>query len=139
MDSPSFELPPLLAGIQSPADLKALSPEQLPELADEIRKVLVHTLATTGGHLAPNLGVVELSIAMHRVFNTPQDKILFDVSHQCYVHKMLTGRAKELCTIRQFGGISGFCKRSESEHDAFGAGHAGTALSAGVGIAAARD
>ncbi len=139
MDSPSFELPPLLAGIQSPADVKALRPEQLPELAEEIRNLLVHTLSTTGGHLAPNLGVVELSIALHRVFNTPQDKILFDVSHQCYVHKMLTGRAKELGSIRQFGGISGFCKRSESEHDAFGAGHAGTALSAGVGIAAARD
>ena len=139
MDSPSFELPPLLAGIQSPADVKALRPEQLPELADEIRKVLINTLSVTGGHLAPNLGIVELSIALHRVFNTPQDKILFDVSHQCYVHKMLTGRAKELGSIRQFGGISGFCKRSESEHDAFGAGHAGTALSAGVGIAAARD
>ena len=139
MDSPSYELPPLLAGIQSPADVKALHPEQLPQLAEEIRKVLVHTLSMTGGHLAPNLGVVELSIALHRVFNTPQDKILFDVSHQCYVHKMLTGRAKALCSIRQFGGISGFCKRSESEHDAVGAGHAGTALSAGVGIAAARD
>ncbi len=139
MNSPSSDLPPLLAGIQSPDDVKALSPEQLPELAAEIRRTLVHTLASTGGHLAPNLGVVELSIALHRVFNTPQDKILFDVSHQCYVHKMLTGRAAALGTIRQFEGLSGFCKRSESEHDAFGAGHAGTALSAGVGIAAARD
>ena len=139
MDLPSFNLPPLLAGIQSPDDVKALSPEQLPELAAEIRSLLVRTLATTGGHLAPNLGVVELSIALHRVFNTPVDKILFDVSHQCYVHKLLTGRASRLHSIRQFEGISGFCKRSESEHDAFGAGHAGTALSAGVGIAAARD
>ncbi len=139
MDLPSFNLPPLLAGIQSPEDVKALSPEQLPELAAEIRGLLVRTLSTTGGHLAPNLGVVELSIALHRVFNTPVDKILFDVSHQCYVHKLLTGRASRLDSIRQFGGISGFCKRSESEHDAFGAGHAGTALSAGVGIAAARD
>ncbi len=139
MNSPSSDLPSLLAGIRTPADVKALRPEQLPELAAEIRRELVHTLASTGGHLAPNLGVVELSIALHRVFNTPKDKILFDVSHQCYVHKMLTGRAQALGTIRQFGGLSGFCKRSESEHDAFGAGHAGTALSAGVGIAAARD
>lgn len=139
MDFHSYKLPPLLAGIHSPADVKALNPEQLPALAAEVREALVNTLATTGGHLAPNLGVVELSIALHRVFNTPQDKILFDVSHQCYVHKMFTGRAERLHSIRQFGGISGFCKRSESEHDAFGAGHAGTALSAGVGIAAARD
>lgn len=139
MNSPSFELPPLLAGIHSPDDIKALRPEQLPELAEEVRRVLVHTLAATGGHLAPNLGVVELCIALHRVFSTPRDKILFDVSHQCYVHKLFTGRAAELHSIRQFGGISGFCKRSESEHDAYGAGHAGTALSAGVGMAAARD
>lgn len=139
MDSPSFKLPPLLAGIQSPADLRKLAPEQLPALAEEVREVLINTLAKTGGHLAPNLGVVELCIALHRVFETPRDKILFDVSHQCYVHKMFTGRAAAMGTLRQFGGISGFCKRSESEHDAFGAGHAGTALSAGVGIAAARD
>ncbi|MBR5894121.1 MAG: 1-deoxy-D-xylulose-5-phosphate synthase [Akkermansia sp.] len=139
MDSPSYKLPPLLAGIKSPDDVKALSPEQLPALAAEVREVLINSLATTGGHLAPNLGVVELCIALHRVFSTPRDKILFDVSHQCYVHKLFTGRAPAIGTIRQFGGISGFCKRSESEHDAFGAGHAGTALSAGVGIAAARD
>lgn len=139
MDSASFELPPLLSGIHSPEDVKNLKAEQLPELAAEIRNVLVNTLSVTGGHLAPNLGVVELSIALHRVFSTPRDKILFDVSHQCYVHKMLTGRCAELNTIRQFGGISGFCKISESEHDAYGAGHAGTALSAGVGMAAARD
>ena len=116
MNSPSSDLPSLLAGIRTPDDVKALRPEQLPELAAEIRRELVHTLASTGGHLAPNLGVVELSIALHRVFNTPKDKILFDVSHQCYVHKMLTGRAQALGTIRQFGGLSGFCKRSESEH-----------------------
>ncbi len=138
-DSPSYKLPPLLSGIHSPEDVKALTPEQLPELAAEIRSVLVNTLSRTGGHLAPNLGVVELSIALHRVFNTPQDKILFDVSHQCYVHKMLTGRAAALDTIRQFQGLSGFMKRSESEHDAYGAGHAGTALSAALGMAAARD
>ena len=139
MNSPCSELPPLLSGITCPQDVKNLSSEQLPQLAEEIRELLIRTLAETGGHLAPNLGVVELSIALHRVFSTPRDKILFDVSHQSYVHKLLTGRATQLHTIRQFGGISGFMKRSESEHDAFGAGHAGTALSAGLGMAAARD
>ncbi len=139
MDSPSSNLPPILASIKSPDDVKKLAPEQLPALAQEIRDTLVNTLSLTGGHLAPNLGVVELSIALHRVFSTPRDKILFDVSHQCYIHKMLTGRAEEMHSIRQFGGISGFAKRSESAHDSYGAGHAGTALSAGVGMAAARD
>ena len=139
MDSPSSELPPLLASINSPDDVKKLAPEQLPVLAQEIRSTLIDTLSHTGGHLAPNLGVVELSIALHRVFSTPKDKILFDVSHQCYVHKMLTGRADKMQDIRQFEGISGFSKRSESEHDAYGAGHAGTAISAGIGMAAARD
>ncbi len=139
MSSPSFEVPPLLSGIDGPKDLLSLSPDQLPELASEIRSVLINTLSQTGGHLAPNLGIVELSIALHRVFSTPRDKILFDVSHQAYVHKMLTGRASMLHTIRQFGGLSGFTKRSESPHDAYGAGHAGTALSAGLGMAAARD
>ncbi len=139
MDSPSYKLPPLLSGIHSPADVKALAPEQLPALAEEVREVLINSLSRTGGHLAPNLGAVELSIALHRVFSTPEDKILFDVSHQSYVHKMLTGRAEALHTIRQFHGLSGFMKRSESAHDAYGAGHAGTALSAGLGMAAARD
>ncbi|MBQ5665600.1 MAG: 1-deoxy-D-xylulose-5-phosphate synthase [Akkermansia sp.] len=138
-NSPSSELPPLLASIKSPQDVKALPADKLAELAAEIRSTLIHTLAETGGHLAPNLGLVELSIALHRVFSTPQDKILFDVSHQCYIHKLLTGRAEQVHTIRQHGGISGFCKRSESDHDAYGAGHAGTALSAGLGMAAARD
>lgn len=139
MSSPSFELPPLLAGISAPEDVRKLAPEQLPRLAEEIRTVLIRTLSQTGGHLAPNLGIVELSIALHIVFETPRDKILFDVSHQSYVHKLLTGRAPMLHTIRQFGGLSGFAKRSESPHDAYGAGHAGTALSAGLGMAAARD
>lgn len=140
MDSAySNTLPPLLAGIHSPADLKALPADKLNALAAEIRSFLIDTLSHTGGHLAPNLGAVELSIALHRVFSTPQDKILFDVSHQSYIHKLLTGRAEQFHTLRQFGGLSGFMKRSESEHDAFGAGHAGTALSAGLGMAAARD
>lgn len=129
----------LLAGIRTPADVKRLPEKSLPRLAAEIRDLLIRTLSVTGGHLAPNLGVVELSIALHRVFDTPKDKILFDVSHQSYVHKILTGRAELLGSIRQFGGISGFMRRDESPHDAYGAGHAGTALSAGLGIAVARD
>lgn len=137
--SPSSDNSSLLQGIHSPTDLKLLPAEQLPKLAGEIRQLLINTLSETGGHLAPNLGIVELSIALHRVFSTPRDKILFDVSHQSYIHKLLTGRAERFQTIRQFGGISGFCKRSESEHDAYGAGHAGTALSAALGMAAARD
>lgn len=135
-NSPSSDL---LSTICCPQDVKKLPADKLSQLAEEIRSTLIHTLSETGGHLAPNLGLVELSIALHRVFNTPVDKILFDVSHQCYVHKLLTGRAGKFNTIRQFGGISGFCKRSESAHDAYGAGHAGTALSAGLGMAAARD
>ncbi len=129
----------LLAEIHTPADVKRLPEKSLPHLAAEIRDLLIRTLSVTGGHLAPNLGVVELSIALHRVFDTPKDKILFDVSHQSYVHKILTGRAELLGSIRQFGGISGFMRRDESPHDAYGAGHAGTALSAGLGIAVARD
>ena len=129
----------MLAKIQHAGDVRSLPENELPELAQAIRHYLVETLSQTGGHVAPNLGVVELSIALHRVFETPRDKILFDVSHQCYVHKLLTGRVDALSSIRQFKGISGFCKRSESEHDAYGAGHAGTALSAGLGMAVARD
>ena len=135
-NSPSSDL---LGSICSPQDVKNLPADKLDDLAAEIRSTLIRTLSETGGHLAPNLGLVELSIALHRVFNTPTDKILFDVSHQCYVHKLLTGRADRFHSIRQFEGLSGFCKRSESEHDAYGAGHAGTALSAGLGMAAARD
>jgi 1-deoxy-D-xylulose-5-phosphate synthase len=109
------------------------------KLAEEIRECLIQTLSKTGGHLGPNLGVVELTIALHAVFETPQDKILFDVSHQAYVHKMLTGRLDRMDTIRQPGGLNGFMLRTESEHDCYGAGHAGTALSAALGMAVARD
>ncbi|MCX6965083.1 MAG: 1-deoxy-D-xylulose-5-phosphate synthase [Verrucomicrobia bacterium] len=130
---------PLLATIQSPADLKALPSESLPQLASEIRGELVQVLSKTGGHLGPNLGVVELTLALHRVFDTPRDKFLFDVSHQGYVHKLLTGRLDRFPTIRQYEGLNGFLLRSESEHDCYGAGHAGTALSAALGMAAARD
>ena len=130
---------PLLANIKSPADLKALPAEALPQLASEIRGELVQVLSKTGGHLGPNLGVVELTLALHRVFDTPRDKFLFDVSHQGYVHKLLTGRLDRFPTIRQYEGLNGFLLRSESEHDCYGAGHAGTALSAALGMAAARD
>ncbi len=134
-DIPDAELPK----VDSPAALKALDEDQLPLLAENVRRTLIGALSKTGGHLGPNLGVVELSIAMHRVFNTPDDKFLFDVSHQGYVHKMLTGRWDEIDTIRQPGGLNGFLLRTESEHDCYGAGHAGTALSAALGMAAARD
>ncbi len=130
---------PFLDQIKGPADLKKLRESDLPQLAEEIRTELIGTLAETGGHLGPNLGVVELSIALHRVFNTPADKILFDVSHQGYIHKILTGRRDRLATMRQYGGLNGFLLRTESEHDCYGAGHAGTALSAALGMAAARD
>jgi 1-deoxy-D-xylulose-5-phosphate synthase len=129
----------LLESIHSPADLKRLSFAQMAELAEEIRVFLIQTLSKTGGHLGPNLGVVELTLALHTVFNTPEDKLLFDVSHQAYIHKMLTGRLDRMDTIRQPGGLNGFMLRTESEHDCYGAGHAGTALSAALGMAVARD
>jgi len=129
----------LLESIHSPADLKRLSIAQMTGLAEEIREFLIQTLSKTGGHLGPNLGVVELTLALHTVFNTPDDKLLFDVSHQAYIHKMLTGRLDRLDTIRQPGGLNGFMLRTESEHDCYGAGHAGTALSAALGMAVARD
>ena len=132
-------LGPLLRSIQSPCDVKRLADDDLPALAAEIRHSLITSLSRTGGHLGPNLGVVELTIALHRVFSTPADKFVFDVAHQGYVHKMLTGRADRIHTIRTYKGLNGFLLRSESEHDAYGAGHAGTALSAALGMAAARD
>jgi 1-deoxy-D-xylulose-5-phosphate synthase len=130
---------PILPGIKGPGDLRPLSDDELVRLAEEIRQKLITTLSETGGHLGPNLGVVELSIALNAVFESPRDKFVFDVSHQGYVHKMLTGRAERIDTIRQYEGLNGFLLRTESEHDCYGAGHAGTALSAALGIAAARD
>ncbi|MGZ0706940.1 1-deoxy-D-xylulose-5-phosphate synthase [Coraliomargarita sp. W4R53] len=130
----------LLARIQSPADVKNLASEQLPQLAQEIRERIIQTTSKNGGHVGPNLGVVELTIGLHRVFNTPKDRFCFDVAHQGYVHKLLTGRNDERFDhIRTSEGYSGFLSRSESAHDAFGAGHAGTALSAALGMATARD
>ncbi len=128
-----------LSKIKSPADVKRLSPVELERLAEEIRERLIRSVAKTGGHIGPNLGVVELTLAMHYVFDTPRDSFVFDVSHQSYVHKLLTGREQRFDTIRQPGGLNGFMLRTESEHDSFGAGHAGTALSAALGMAVARD
>jgi len=125
--------------IAEPAHVKNLTASQLLQLADEIRHELVTVLAKNGGHLGPNLGVVELTIALHRVFNTPRDKFVWDVSHQAYVHKLLTGRKDRFHGIRTTGGLNGFALRTESPHDCYGAGHAGTALSAALGMAAARD
>ena len=129
----------ILKKIKSPADIKGLSMVELERLAEEIRERLIISVAKTGGHIGPNLGVVELTIAMHYVFDTPTDSFVFDVSHQAYVHKLLTGREKQFHTIRQPGGLNGFMLRTESEHDSYGAGHAGTALSAALGMAVARD
>jgi len=128
-----------LSRIKSPADVKKLGMVELERLAEEIRERLIQGVAKTGGHIGPNLGVVELTIAMHYVFDTPQDSFVFDVSHQSYVHKLLTGREEQFETIRQPGGLNGFMLRTESPHDSFGAGHAGTALSAALGMAVARD
>src|SRR6201995_3654977 len=128
-----------LSRIKSPADVKRLGLVELERLAEEIRERLITGVAKTGGHIGPNRGVVELTIAMHYVFDTPRDSFVFDVSHQSYVHKLLTGREERFDTIRQPGGLNGFMLRTESEHDSFGAGHAGTALSAALGMAVARD
>jgi 1-deoxy-D-xylulose-5-phosphate synthase len=125
--------------VDHPSHVKKLTVPQLQQLAEEIRQELITVLSRNGGHLGPNLGVVELSIALHRVFDTPKDKFVWDVSHQTYVHKMLTGRKARFPTIRSTGGLCGFALRTESEHDCYGAAHAGTALSAALGIAAARD
>lgn len=132
--------PRLLDAIHGPADVKALSPALLPQLAQEIRDELIAVTAKNGGHIGPNLGVVELTIALHRAFTTPEDQFVFDVAHQGYVHKLLTDRGGDFFRkLRQTGGASGFLYRSESVHDSFGAGHAGTALSAALGMATARD
>ncbi len=134
------ETPRLLDSIRSPADVKALPAADLPRLAQEIRDEIIAVTAQRGGHVGPNLGVVELTLALHRVFSTPEDQFVFDVAHQGYVHKLLTGRGgKFFRGLRHSGGASGFLARDESPHDSFGAGHAGTALSAALGMAAARD
>ncbi len=129
----------LLPTISGPADTRKLSVEQLTELADEVRQEIVSSVSMTGGHLSSNLGVVELTVALHNVFNLPTDKLIWDVSHQIYAHKMLTGRRDRMDTMRQYGGLAGFAKPSESDCDPFGAGHASTSISAALGFAVARD
>ena len=129
----------ILNTIESPLDLKGLSPKDLPLLAAELREMIIATCAANGGHLAPSLGVVELTIALHRVFESPQDRIVWDVGHQAYAHKLLTGRRDRFATLRTLGGISGFPKRTESPHDAFDTGHSSTSISAALGLAVGRD
>ena len=123
--------------INSPEDVKRLDEKELDVLAEEVRRELISTVSKNGGHLASNLGVVELTIALHRVFSSPEDKIVWDVSHQCYTHKLFTGRGDRFDTLRKPGGISGFTRRNESEHDIMSGGHSSVALSAAYGIAAA--
>ncbi len=129
----------ILNRVNSPEELKKLDYPELGELARELRTEIVKTISENGGHLASSLGVVELTIALHRVFSSPRDRIIWDVGHQCYAHKLLTGRKDRFSTIRQYGGLSGFPMRAESPHDAFTTGHAGTSISAALGIALARD
>mgnify|MGYP000317371169 CR=1 FL=1 len=129
----------LLQKINSPADLKMLTLDEMKLLAGEIRQLIIDVVSKNGGHLAPNLGVVELTLALHKVFTTPKDKIIWDVGHQSYIHKILTGRKDQFPTLRQYKGLSGFPKRKESEHDAFGTGHSSTSISAALGMAVARD
>jgi 1-deoxy-D-xylulose-5-phosphate synthase len=130
---------PLLDRVRSPADLKNLSSAQLRELADELRAETIDAVSVTGGHLGASLGVVELTVALHAVFDTPKDRLIWDVGHQAYPHKILTGRRDRIRTLRQGGGLSGFTRRSESEYDPFGAAHSSTSISAGLGMAVARD
>ncbi|HYD29464.1 MAG TPA: 1-deoxy-D-xylulose-5-phosphate synthase [Azospirillaceae bacterium] len=130
---------PLLDAVRDPGDVRRLKPEQLRQLADEVRAETIDAVSVTGGHLGAGLGVVELTVALHHVFNTPDDRLIWDVGHQAYPHKILTGRRERIRTLRQGGGLSGFTKRSESAYDPFGAGHSSTSISAGLGMAVARD
>ncbi|MFQ3596202.1 MAG: 1-deoxy-D-xylulose-5-phosphate synthase N-terminal domain-containing protein, partial [Sphingomonadaceae bacterium] len=128
---------PLLDRVKIPADLRKLRPEELPQLASELRAELIDAVSVTGGHLGAGLGVVELTVALHYVFNTPDDRLIWDVGHQAYPHKILTGRRDRIRTLRQGGGLSGFTKRAESEYDPFGAAHSSTSISAALGFAIA--
>src|SRR5689334_12408926 len=131
--------PSLLDTIVDPADLRRLNENDLRQVADELRSETINAVATTGGHLGAGLGVVELTVALHYVFDTPHDRLIWDVGHQAYPHKILTGRRDRIRTLRQAGGLSGFTKRAESAYDPFGAAHASTSISAGLGMAVARD
>ena len=130
---------PLLDLVKTPADLRRLESRQLRQLADELRAETIDAVASTGGHLGAGLGVIELTVALHYVFNTPEDRLIWDVGHQAYPHKILTGRRDRIRTLRQGGGLSGFTKRGESEYDPFGAAHSSTSISAALGMAVARD
>src|SRR5450631_3504951 len=130
---------PLLDRVNSPADLRALPESDLPQLAAELREETIDAVSVTGGHLGAGLGVVELTVALHYLFDTPRDRLVWDVGHQTYPHKIITGRRDRIRTLRQPGGLSGFTKRSESEYDPFGAAHSSTSISAGLGMAVARD
>jgi 1-deoxy-D-xylulose-5-phosphate synthase len=127
----------LLSTINEPAKLRGMNKEQLAQVADELRAFVLESVSKTGGHLSSNLGTVELSVALHHVFNTPYDRIIWDVGHQAYPHKILTGRRDQMSTIKQFGGISGFPRRVESEYDTFGTAHSSTSISAALGMAVA--
>src|SRR6516225_369703 len=129
----------LLDAIHDPADLRRLKESELRELADELRAETISAVSITGGHLGAGLGVVELTVALHYVFDTPRDRVIWDVGHQAYPHKIVTGRRHRMRTLRQGGGLSGFTKRTESEYDPFGAAHSSTSISAGLGMAVARD
>src|SRR5438477_4170566 len=130
---------PLLDAVKFPADIRALTKDQLPQLADELRQETISAVSVTGGHLGAGLGVVELTVVLHYVFDTPRDRLIWDVGHQAYPHKNVTGRRSRIRTLRQEGGLSGFTRRSESEYDPFGAAHSSTSISAGLGMAVARD
>ena len=135
----NFSKTPLLDTIRTPADLRKLKIEQVRQVADELRQETIDAVSVTGGHFGAGLGVVELTTAIHYVFNTPQDRLIWDVGHQAYPHKILTGRRDRIRTLRTAGGLSGFTKRSESDYDPFGAAHSSTSISAGLGMAVARD
>ena len=130
---------PLLDKVHEPADLRSLTLPELKQVADELRAETIDAVSQTGGHLGAGLGVVELTVALHAVFDTPRDILIWDVGHQAYPHKILTGRRDRIRTLRQAGGLSGFTKRAESEYDPFGAAHAATSISAALGFCAARD
>jgi 1-deoxy-D-xylulose-5-phosphate synthase len=130
---------PLLDHVRTPDELRALPEKDLRQVADELRHETIEAVSVTGGHLGAGLGVVELTVALHYVFNTPDDRLIWDVGHQAYPHKILTGRRDRIRTLRQGGGLSGFTKRAESEYDPFGAAHSSTSISAGLGMAVARD
>ena len=129
----------LLDKVNYPADLRKLKKKELKQLTEELRKELINVVSTTGGHLGAGLGVVELTVALHYVFNTPKDKLVWDVGHQAYPHKIITGRKNNIRTLRKGGGLSGFTKRSESEYDPFGAAHSSTSISSTLGIAVAKS